>query len=64
MKYRVEIEETTTKIFMVDAMNPADALAKAKNDGGTLMSMRTGAHTETYRADDRGNALDNTPVRY
>lgn len=63
MKYRVEITEESTKVFFVDAINPADALAHVKSDGGNLMSMRTTTHTETYPVDDRGNQLEDRPMR-
>lgn len=63
MKYRVEIEESTVKVFFVDAMNPADALAKAKNDGGMLRAIRSNTHTETFPVDDRGNQLEDRPMR-
>lgn len=66
MKYRVEITEESTKIFFVDAMNPADALAHANIDGGNLKAMRTTTHTETHPVDDHGNmvAIDDRPMRY
>lgn len=64
MKYRVEITEESTKIFFVDAMNPAEALARANIDGGNLKAMRTTTHTETYPVDDRGNTIDDRPMRY
>lgn len=64
MKYRVEITEESTKIFFVDAINPADALAHVKSDGGNLKAMRTTTHTETYPVDDRGNTIDDRPMRW